>query len=149
MVFIIADFIEDKEFYSDYCIKNIFSNYSGALIEEAKRNIENENSNKKVLAEFIIKYYTLFEEKISKGFHEKEFIQPTNRAITYRRALEEQNRKIAKKANEKSIFAQLFTSKKMKYGKRVAFLQKQKKGKYNYNVNEYATNSFSECQPSK
>lgn len=143
LVFIIADFIEDKEFYSDYCIKNIFSNYSGALIEEAKRNIENENSNKKVLAEFIIKYYTLFEEKISKGFHEKEFIQPTNRAITYRRALEEQNRKIAKKANEKSIFAQLFTSKKMKYGKRVAFLQKQKKGKYNYNVNEYATNSFS------
>ena len=31
----------------------------------------------------------------------------------------------------------------MKYGRRIAFLQTYRKGQYNYNVSEYARNTFS------
>lgn len=141
--FIIAACIKNNELFSDYCIENIFVNYPGALVEAAQKYIDNENIYKKVLAEYIIDYYELFDEKIKKGYADKDFVPTTDRRVVYQKFMVEHNKEILKSANEQSIFANLFPSRKMKYGRRIAFLQIYKKEEYNYSVSEYTRNTFS------
>lgn len=143
LVFTIATCVKDNEFFADYCIENVFVNYPGALIDAAKQHIDNENLYKKALAEYIVKYYDIFDEKIRKGYGDKDFVPPTDRRVVYQKFMVEQNREILKNANEQSLMASLFPSRKMKYGRRIAFLQTHRKGQYNYNVSEYARNTFS------
>ena len=143
LVFTIATCVKDNEFFADYCIENVFVNYPGALIDAAKQHIDNENLYKKALAEYIVKYYDIFDEKIRKGYGDKDFVPPTDRRVVYQKFMVEQNREILKNANEQSLIASLFPSRKMKYGRRIAFLQTHRKGQYNYNVSEYARNTFS------
>lgn len=143
LVFAIAACVKDNEFFADYCIENVFVNYPGALIDAAKQHIDNENLYKKALAEYIDKYYDIFDEKIRKGYGDKDFVPPTDRRVVYQKFMVEQNREILKNANEQSLIASLFPSRKMKYGRRIAFLQTYRKGQYNYNVSEYARNTFS------
>lgn len=143
LVFAIAACVKDNEFFADYCIENVFVNYPGALIDAAKQHIDNENLYKKALAEYIVKYYDIFDEKIRKGYGDKDFAPPTDRRVVYQKFMVEQNREILKNANEQSLIASLFPSRKMKYGRRIAFLQTYRKGQYNYNVSEYARNTFS------
>ena len=143
LVFAIAACVKDNEFFADYCIENVFVNYPGALIDAAKQHIDNENLYKKALAEYIVKYYDIFDEKIRKGYGDKDFVPPTDRRVVYQKFMVEQNREILKNANEQSLIASLFPSRKMKYGRRIAFLQTYRKGQYNYNVSEYARNTFS------
>lgn len=143
LVFIIATCVKDNEFFADYCIENIFVNYPGALVDAAKQHIDNENVYKKALAEYIVEYYDIFDEKIRKGYEDKDFVPSTDRRVVYQKFMVEQNREILKNANEQSLLASLFPSRKMKYGRRIAFLQTYRKGQYNYNVSEYARNTFS------
>lgn len=143
LVFVIATCVKDNEFFAGYCIENIFVNYPGALVDAAKKHIDNENIIKKVLAECIVEYYDIFDRKIRKGYEDKDFVPSTDRQIVYRKFIARQNKEILKNANEQSFFANLFPSRKMKYGRRIAFLQAHRKGQYNYNVSEYARNTFS------
>lgn len=143
LVFIIATSVKNNEFFADYCIENIFINYPGALVDEAQKNIESESVYKKTLAEYIVEYYNIFDEKIRKGYENKDFVPSTHRRVVYQKFMVEQNKKMLENANEQSIFANLFPSRKMKYGKRIAFLQVYRKGQYNYNVSEYARNTYS------
>lgn len=143
LVFVIAACVKNAEFYADYCIKNIFINYPGALADEAKKHINSENVYKKALAEYIVEYYDIFDKKIRKGYENKDFVPSTDRRVVYQKFMVEQNETILKNANEQSFFANLFPSRKMKYGRRIAFLQTYRKGQYNYNVSEYARNTYS------
>ena len=143
LVFVIAACVKDNEFFADYCIENVFVNYPGALIDVAKQHIDNENLYKKALAEYIVKFYDIFDEKIRKGYGDKDFVPPTDRRVVYQKFMVEQNREILNNANEQSLIASLFPSRKMKYGRRIAFLQTYGKGQYSYNVSEYARNTFS------
>lgn len=143
LVFTIAACVRDNKFFSDYCIENIFVNYPAALVDAAKQHIENENIYKRALAEHIVEYYDIFDKKIRKGYEDKDFLPSTDRQIVYRKFMDWQNKELLKNANEQSFFSNLFPSMKMKYGRRIAFLQTYRKGQYNYNVSEYARNTFS------
>ncbi len=143
LVFIIAACVKNNEFFADYCIENIFVNYPGALVDESQKHIDSENVYKKTLAGYIVEYYDIFDEKIRKGYEDKDFVPSTHRQVVYQKFMVEQNKKIIENANEQSIFANLFPSRKMKYGKRIAFLQTYRKGQYNYNVSEYERNTYS------
>lgn len=143
LVFAIAACVKDNEFFADYCIEHVFVNYPGALVDAAKQHIDNENVYKKALAEYIVEYYDIFDEKIRKGYEDKDFVPPTDRRVVYQKFMVEKNREILKSANEQSLLVSLFPSRKMKYGRRIAFLQTYRKGQYNYNVSEYARNTFS------
>lgn len=143
LAFAIATCVKDNELLSAFCMDNIFINYSGALVEEAKQHIDSDNEYKKSLAKSIIEYYEAIYEKTKKGYENKNFVPPTERRISYQKMMVEQNRKVLEKANEQSFFARYFSSRTMKYGKRIAFLQTYKKGQYNFNVSEYATNTYS------
>jgi hypothetical protein len=143
LVFVIAAYIKDNDFFADYCIENIFVNYPGALVDAAKQHIDNENVYKRALAEDVIEHYDIFDKKIRKGYEDKNFVPSTDRRVVYQKLIVEQNREILKNANEQSVLASLFPSRKMKYGRRIAFLQTYRKGQYNYHVSEYARNTFS------
>ena len=143
LVFTIATCVKDNEFFIGYCIENIFVNYPGALVDAAKKYIDNENIIKKALAESIVEYYDIFDRKIRKGYEDKDFVPSSDRQSVYRKFIAQQNKEILKNANEQSSFFNLFPSRKMKYGRRIAFLQTHRKGQYNYNVSEYARNTFS------
>lgn len=143
LVFLISSYMKDREYFLQYCIKNIFSNYSGALLEAAQRYRENDDVYKSNLATDIIEYFESCKEKIQKGYEDKDFMPPTDRKIIYDRAMLEQNKKIHKQAEEHSVIASLFPSRKMKYGSRFALIQMHKKGKLHYSVSEYAKQSFS------
>lgn len=143
LAFLISSYVKDRVFFTNYCIDNIFNNYSGALLEEAKRHIGNNDVHKSNLATDIIEYYDMCKEKIQKGYEDRDFMPPTDRRIIYHRAMATQNKKINKQAEELSVIASLFPSRKMKYGRRFAFIQMQKKGKFHYSVNEYMRNTIS------
>ena len=145
--FIIATCIKDNAFFSNYCIENIFANYSGALLDEAIQQKESENIYKQSLSQSIINHYNSFEEKIHKGYNERDFMPPTNRIITYKKIKAEHERKIFEQADKQSVFSEIFPSRKMKYGNKLAYIQKQKKGKYTYNVSPYAISKFSKELP--
>lgn len=143
LAFIISSHIKDRNYFTKYCIDNIFSNYSSALLDAAKEYKNNDDGYKSNLATDIIEYYDLCKEKIQKGYEDKDFMPPTNRRIIYQKAMIEHNKKIQKQAEEHSILAQFFPTRKMKYGSRLAFIQTQKKGKLHYSVSEYAKQSVS------
>lgn len=141
--FVIAPYVSDEKNYVGYCVENIFSNYSGAMINAANKNIESENTKKKFLAEEIRKFFNSCEEKMKRGYEDKDFLPPLERRFLYKKTVLEQNRKINEKAEKQSIFADLFSTSKMKYGSRFAFVQKQTKGELHYSVSNYMRNTFS------
>ena len=141
--FSIAPYVSDEKNYVGYCIEHIFCNYSGAMINAANKNAESENSQKRFLAEEIRKYFNSCEEKMKKGYEERDFVPPLERRLLYKKTVLEQNRKINEKAEKQSIFAELFPTRRMKYGSRFGFVQKQTKGELHYSVSDYMRNTIS------
>lgn len=143
LTFVIASYFKEKELFFEYCLENIYANYAGALLDAAREIVNEENEYKADLALRTIQYYELCKNKIQLGYEEKDFMPTTARRLTYQKSLIEQNKKINEKAEEKSIFADLFPSRKMKFGKRIAFVQTMQKGKMNYSISEYMTHQVS------
>lgn len=143
MAFVISSYIRDREFFLRYCIDNIFINYSCAMVDAARKYLDDVDMYKSSLAKDIVEYYEIYKEKIQKGYDDRDFMPPTSRKVVYHRAMAEQNKKICAHAEEQSVFANIFPTRKMKYGRRFAFIQIQRKGEFWYNVSEYAKNTFS------
>lgn len=143
LTFIVASHIKDNEFFVKYCIDNIYSNYAGVLLAFAEKYVECDDEYKSDLAKKLIAYYEENKEKINMGYRDRDFIPPTDRQEVYWKMQNEQNRRINKMAEEKSFFASLFPSRKMKFGKRFAFVQTLHGGEKNYSVSEYMQHSIS------
>lgn len=143
LTYIIASYVKDKEFFFEYCLDNIYINYAGVLLEFAEQYYNCEDEFKADLARKLKSYYEDNKEKINLGYIDKDFIPPADRQAIYRKSQIEQNQKINKMAEERSFFASLFPSRKMKYGKRFAFIQILQRGEKNYNVSEYVQHSVS------
>ncbi|MEY8335662.1 hypothetical protein AALB53_21645 [Lachnospiraceae bacterium 47-T17] len=138
LTFGISSYIKDKDFFYEYCRDNIYVNYSGALVEKAYNYVESENEYQSDLACRLIEYHKSYIKKIQLGYEDKDFMPSTERQRRYQELRFEQNRKINEKAEKNSVFANIFPIRKMKYGKRFAFIQILKKGEYCYKVSEYA-----------
>ncbi|MBP3603213.1 MAG: hypothetical protein J6J79_03580 [Lachnospiraceae bacterium] len=143
LTYIIASHIKDKDFFYKYCLDNIYRNYAGLLLEFAEKYYSCEDEFKVDLARKLKTYYENIKEKINMGYIDKDFIPSADRQAIYRKSQIERNQKINKKAEENSFFANLFPSKKMKYGKRIAFIQTLQKGEKNYSVSEYMQHTVS------
>ena len=138
LTFGISSYIKDKDFFYEYCRDNIYVNYSGVLVEKAYKYVESENEYQSDLACRLIEYHKSYIKKIQLGYEDKDFMPSTERQRRYQELRFEQNRKINEKAEKNSVFANIFPIRKMKYGKRFAFIQILKKGEYCYKVSEYA-----------
>lgn len=137
LVFSISAFIKDKDFFFEYCRDNIYVNYAGKLIENAFIYAKSENEYQSDLACRLVEYHEFFKKKIQLGYEDKDFIPPIERQRIYQELRFEQNRKINEQAEKNSVFANIIQSRKMKYGKRVAFVQINRNGEFCYNVSEY------------
>ena len=147
IIFLMAAHIKDDDLYYQYCVENVYNNYPYALSEMAKNYSENENIHIRLLAQGIIKHHESFMKKQQKGYNEKIFTPPAERQVIFDRHIDEQSKKIFEKANEGSILISLFKTRKMKYGKRIAYIQNNSKGQFQYQVNPYLTNGFSSALP--
>ena len=137
LVFGISAYIKDKDFFFEYCRDNIYVNYAGKLIENAFIYAKSENEYQSDLAYRLVEYHEFYKKKIQLGYEDKDFIPPIERQRIYQELRFEQNRKINEQAEKNSVFANIIQSRKMKYGKRVAFVQINRNGEFCYNVSEY------------
>lgn len=138
LTFAVAAYIKDKDFFFKYCRDNIYVNYSGILMETAQNYTGSKNEYQLDLVDKLIEYHKSYIKKIQLGYGDKDFMPPTERQRIYQELRFEQNKRINEKAEKNSVFACIFPTRKMKYGKRFAFIQIMKKGEYYYKVSEYA-----------
>ena len=138
LTFVVAAYIKDKDFFFDYCRDNIYVNYSGILMETVQNYMGSNNEYQRDLADRFIEHHKFYISKIQLGYQDKDFMPSTERQRIYQELRLEQNSKITENAEKNSIFASIFPVRKMKYGKRFAFIQIVKKGEFYYKVSEYA-----------
>lgn len=143
LAFAFAPYIQDNEMFTNYCKEMILSNYPGSLFDEASQHINSGNEYKKYLACFIVNSYNEMHKKMQEGYKDKDFCPSHERSLLYQKYMVEKNNEMVKKAQDLSILGRLFPTRKMKYGKRFAFVQTIKGGQYYYKVAEYARNSVS------
>ena len=130
------------ERYIKVCREEIFPNFPYTFSDFAEENKNNINQNVRLLAIDILDSQNN-RLKIAKEGYEIPDLKPSQeRMMEYRRAQLEQNNKISKVSEKNSVFSDLFPIRKLKYGKRFAFIQTGKHGKLSYQVNEPAKISY-------
>ena len=148
LVFCMAAYIKDKDFFFEYCLAHIYVNYSGTLLEKASEYTGKNDEYKLDLANRLIEYHESYKKKIQLGYMDKDFMPPIERQRIYQKTRLEQNQKINEQAEKNSVFASIFPSRKMKYGRRVAYVQTAKQGELFYQVNEYFQHKYKMELPS-
>ena len=149
LAFLLADKIKDNELYFEFCKEKIYSNYSSVLTEKAKSYAASNNLYRAELAEKILAYDQEYKRKMQKGYEDKDYRINEDRYRKYQTAMAEQNRKIQEEAREGSFFGRYFPDRKMKYGRKIAFVQTVQKGELKYQVNAYAEFRYSMELPRK
>lgn len=147
LTFHVAAYYKDKDFFFKYCIDKIYANYSGALMDEAQKYVDSVDEYQLDLCNKLIAYHESYKNKIILGYNEKDFMPPIERQRIYRKSQIEQNRRMNEEAQNNSIIAKIFSNKKMKYGNKVAFIQRQRKGELKYIVNEYSHHTITKELP--
>ena len=142
LVFSIAEYVKDKDFFFKYCLDKIYVNYGGKLIENAPDYVKSKNEYQSDLAYRLIEYHESFEKRITLGYEDKDFIPLIEHQRIIQEIRLEQNKRINAQAEKNSFFASFFPSRKMKYGKRIAFVQKIGDGGLRYNVSEYENHTI-------
>lgn len=129
---------EEEEVYWQVCKQEIFENYPNTMNNYAKQWLDREGEKGQYLAKEI---ECLQEARLSaarSGEMLQDLRPSSKRAEEYRRAMREQQRRIQRMSEEKSVFGKFFPKAVMKYGKRNAYVQVGIKGEWIFQVNPYA-----------
>ena len=129
--------IDDIEPYLKVCIDEIYENYSYTYWLIATEQKNHYNKWGKLLKERIIERYENYQLIQGKARNILDLRPSEERSRLYRKALIEQNKKLNRKVDEKSFWAQMFQKRFMKYGKRHAGIQHVDKERYSYHVTPY------------
>ena len=108
--------------YFQFCMDDVYANYPHTIYNISSKYRTEGNIKQIQLAELVQSTYEklLDEQKIA---HEVRDLQPSyEHQQIYRKAHIIQNREINKKANERSVFADFFQTRVMKYGVRSAYV---------------------------
>ncbi len=141
MIYVGLKHVDVTQSYMDFCTEMIYGNYPGTFIEISKQYLKAENEKQRFFAEKVINFNNEQRENKEVGYKNEELQPSEMRRRSYYREMREQEEKINQEAHKKSVFSQLFSSRKMKYGKRHAFVQIVRKGKFVYQVQDYVTHS--------
>lgn len=133
--------IDVTQSYIDFCMEMVYGNYPGTFIEVSGKYLSAENESQRLFAETVIGIDKEQREKKEEGYNNEELKPSDMRRKIYFRETREQQKKINQKAQKQSILGQFFPCRKMKYGKRHAFVQILRKGKFVYQVHDYVTHS--------
>lgn len=133
---------ESNEKYMEFCMTDVYGNYPATMYEVAKYYKTVANHKQVNLAEKVLEVHEcmLNERKLSYEIRDLQISR--EHQYIYRRAMQEQNRMINKKANKKSVFGQLFKSRTLKYGTRNAYVSFGRKDEKFYQVNPYMHHEY-------
>lgn len=138
IAFQLLDFLDGApEKYIDFCMDDAYRSYPETMFEVSKQYITAKNASQVQLAELVTKAHEkmLYEHELCLKIND---LQPSSEhQYIYRRALQEQNKQINKKAHEQSVFANLFNSITLKYGTRSAHIIQGAKGEKLYQSAPY------------
>ena len=127
---------ESNEKYVDFCIKGIYGNYPATMHKVAEQYRTSSIVTQVYLAETVIKAYECSCEEQKQSYNIKDLQPSREHQHIYRMAQLEENRRITKSANVRSVFANLCTKRTMKYGVRSAYVIERKDQK-SYQVSPY------------
>lgn len=139
---------ESGSLYIEFCMKEVFENYPATMCEAAEHYKESEEEKQRCLADNVIKRQEFLRSERSLSYNIKDLQPSHERQYIYHRAQMEQNRRINKSANEQSVFAQLFSTKTMKYGERNAHVMTGRKDEKIYQVTPYMRHEYQVELPS-
>lgn len=138
IAFQLLSFIDEKpDKYLNFCMEDVYRNYPGTLLETSKRFMESEVALQVQLSELVKKAYEKMKKEHELCSKNKDLQPYWEHQYIYRRAVQEQNKQISKKANEQSVFASLFSRRILKYGVRNAHIIKGANGEKYYQSSPY------------
>ena len=146
LLFAFAEVTEDEEKYSEFCYENAYQAYPGKTISIANKYLNSCDSGKAELSNSLIKKSEIEIKRLENGRKIKDFRPPFSRLLTYDRIKREDTDEIKKKAKENALLANLFTSRVMKYGNRIAFVQKDYHNLY-FQISPYTQNTYQKELP--
>lgn len=142
LAFVMLVNMKTTERYYEVCQKEIYKNYPVTMIDIANKFKTKDNLNQRKIAEALIECNDVYLQAIGLVYADKDFRPSLERTYIYRRAQRESSKRINEKVNKNSIVGQLFSSCKMKCGKRFAFVRNIGKNNFSYQVSNYGEHKF-------
>lgn len=128
---------EAPEKYITFCMDDLYKNYPGTMLKVSKQFITSDVDLQVQLAELVSKAHEKTVQEYELCLKIKDLRPSEEHQYIYRKALQEQNKQINKKAHEKSIFASFFSTRTLKYGVRNAHIVKGDRGEKIYQSSPY------------
>lgn len=128
---------EAPEKYITFCMDDLYKNYPGTMLKVSKQFITSDVDLQVQLAELVSKAHEKTVQEYELCLKIKDLRPSEEHQYIYRKALQEQNKQINKKAHEKSIFASFFSARTLKYGVRNAHIVKGDRGEKIYQSSPY------------
>lgn len=128
---------EAPDKYITFCMNDLYKNYPGTMLKVSKQFITSDVDLQVQLAELVSKAHEKTVQEHEFCLKIKDLRPSEEHQYIYRKALQEQNKQINKKANEKSIIASFFSTRTLKYGVRNAHIIKGARGEKFYQSSPY------------
>lgn len=128
---------EAPDKYITFCMDDLYKNYPGTMLKVSKQFITSDVDLQVQLAELVSKAHEKTVQEYELCLKIKDLRPSEEHQYIYRKALQEQNKQINKKAHEKSIFASFFSTRTLKYGVRNAHIIKGDRGEKIYQSSPY------------
>ena len=139
--------LNDMKEYINWGIDELYSSFPLTLTKVANEQQCFENSVKKSVSDAIIEHDKNMRLEREAFYEVKDFLPSNERKKIIRKVLVEQNHRINKLSEEKSVFARLVKTSHLKYGKRMGFIT------HFGDNSEYSSRTpiavTYECEPSK
>lgn len=138
LAFQLLDFVdEDADKYIAFCMDDVYMNYPETLFEVSKSYISSGTNTQIQLAERVSKAHEKAVKERELSFKIKDLHPSWEHQYIYQKALYQQNKQINKKAEEKSVLANIVGTRTLKYGKRNAHIVHGAKGKKFYQTSPF------------
>ena len=138
IAFQLLNFIDEApDKYITFCMDDLYKNYPGTMLKVSKQFITSDVDLQVQLAELVSKAHEKTVQEYELCLKIKDLRPSEEHQYIYRKALQEQNKQINKKAHEKSIFASFFSTRTLKYGVRNAHIVKGYRGEKIYQSSPY------------
>ncbi len=142
LLFLFADYIENQEEYSEFCYENAYLNYPGKTITVAGRYLHSEDIKKKELSKRLIENDNRMKDRVQAGRGIKDFMPSTYRLQIYHKFKQDEFKSINKMVKDDSILLDLFQPRTMKYGNKIAFVQRDNDNCF-FRVSPVITSTYS------
>ena len=137
-LFLTIPYFETTEIVWSLICNDFYPNYTGNLMEMAKKYKESLNKKQTEIALRLLQMNKEHLNKVKISYENKDLRPSAQREYEYGRFRMEQSKRMNKESKQQSFLSRLFPDKFMKYGKRIGFVQYGPKGEMTYRVSEYA-----------